>query len=83
MTPYDFVYRPGPRRNRLQWPDFWYMQIERRGLLTVLRTASKPISFSGFRPSALYTTAEQVRAHVELLHRGERNNYLPPQTTSL
>ena len=83
MTPYDFVYKPGPRRNLLQWPDFWYMQLERRGMLNHLRGGTLAKGFDGFRPSALYTSAAQVRAHVGLLHRGERNKYLPPQTTSL
>ena len=83
MTPYAFVHEPGPRRNNLQWPDFWYMQIERRGMLNHLQNGILAKGFDGFRPSALYTSATQVRAHVELLHRGERNNYLPPQTTSL
>ena len=83
MTPYAFVHGLCPRASRLTWPDFWYMQIERREALTNLREAHRVIGSGGFRPSALYTSAAQVSAHVELLHRGERNNYLPPQTTSL
>lgn len=71
MTPHAFVHGPGPRRNSLQWPDSWYMQLERRSILKTLQDARKPIAHSGFRPSALYTTATQVRAYVELLHRGE------------
>lgn len=76
MTPYAFIYEPGPRRDRLQWPDFWYMQVERRGVLTQLRKAYNITAYSGFLPSALYTSTEQVKAHVEMLHQGKRNNYL-------
>ena len=76
MTPYAFVYEPGPRRNSLQWPDFWYMQGERLGMLARLRNGTLTKGFDGFRPSALYTSTEQVKMHVEMLHQGKRNRYL-------
>ena len=77
MTPYAFVHGLCPRSTGLNWPDFWYMQIERRGMLIPLRNASKAIGYSGFRTSALYTSAEQVKDHVKMLHQGKRNYYLP------
>lgn len=76
MTPYAFVHGLCPRATSLNWPDFWYMQIERRGVLRYLRCAYTPTLCSGFRTSALYTVAEQVRTHVKMLHQGKPNNYL-------
>ena len=75
MTPYAFVHGPCPRSTGLNWPDWWYMQIERRGMLHHLRNAQKALGFDGFRTSALYTCAEQVQEHVQMLHQGRRNTY--------
>ena len=74
-TPYAFVRGLGPRKNSLLWPDFWYMQLHRRGMLIRLRNTQKALEFAGFRASALYTDAEQVKAHVRMLHQGKRNTY--------
>ena len=76
MTPYAFVHGPGPRRNSLQWPDFWYMQAERLGMLAHLRNGNPAKGFDGFRPPALYTSVGLVKTQVEMLHQGKRNNYL-------
>lgn len=75
ITTYAFIHKPGPRINPL-WPDFWYMQIKRLGILTHLRNGTPAKDFYGFRRSALYTNAEQVEAQVEKLHQGKRNSYL-------
>ena len=74
-TPYRFVHGPRPQGGRSGWPDFWYMQNERRGLLFHLRRGFKITGFNGFRCSALYTNMEQVQENVELLHQGKRNAY--------
>ena len=78
ITPYTFIHGPGPRINPL-WPDFWYIQVERRWVLTRLQSAYAPSRYGGFRQSTLYTDAGQVKTHVEMLHQGKRNNYLPKQ----
>lgn len=79
ITPYAFIYGPGPRTNKTRWPDFWYAQVERRWVLTHLQSAYAPSRYGGFRPSTLYTDAEQVKTHVQMLHQGKRNNYLLKQ----
>ena len=83
MTPYAFVHGLCPRESSLNWPDFWYMQIERRGMLSHIQNGTKAVGFNGFRTSALYTCAEQVEKHVALLHQGKRNAYRDFETTNL
>ena len=68
MTPYAFVHETGTRMNSIKWPDFWYMQIDRRQVLIPLRDAQAPRRANGFRKSALYT-------YVVMLQQGKRNNY--------
>ena len=75
MTPYAFVHETGTRINSIEWPDFWYMQIERRRVLIPLRNAQAPVHANGFRTFRLYTNADQVRTYVKMLHQGKRNNY--------
>lgn len=79
MTPYAFIHGPGPQINPL-WPDFWYIQVERRWMLTHLRSAHAPTRCIGFRRSTLYTDAGQVKTHVEMLRQSKRNNYPPKQS---
>ena len=75
MTPYAFVYGPGPRRNSLNWPDFWFMQLDRRRALENLQKARIVLGYPCFRASALYTPATQMRKHIKLLHQGRQNIY--------
>lgn len=75
MTSNTFVHGPGPRATKLIWPDFWYMHNERRSTLAHLQDACEMMRLNGFRRSALYTSAAQVKEHVALLHQGKRNTY--------
>ena len=75
MAPYAFVHETSTRMNSIKWPDFWYMQIDRRQVLIPLRDAQAPRRANGFRKSALYTNADQVRTYVVMLQQGKRNNY--------
>lgn len=77
MTPYAFVHETSTRMNSIKWPDFWYMQIDRRQVLIPLRDADAPTHAKGFRMFTLYTNADQVRTYVKMLHQGKRNNYYP------
>ena len=75
MTPYAFVHETGTRINSIEWPDFWYMQINRRQVLIPLRDAQAPTHSNGFRTFSVYTNADKVRTYVKMLHQGKQNNY--------